>query len=115
MTATPIPRTLALSLHGDLDVSQIDELPPGRMPIETRLFSGKQREKVYEIIKEEILKGFQAYVVLPLVEDSEKLQLRSAIDVHHEMATEIFPDFSVGLLHGRMPSLEKQKVIEAMY
>ena len=111
MTATPIPRTLALSLHGDLDVSQIDELPPGRTPIRTTMLGSSRREKAFELIRSEVNKGQRAYVVLPLVEESEKLELRSAVDVHVELATEVFPDFKVGLLHGRLSSAEKQSVL----
>ena len=111
MTATPIPRTLALSLHGDLDVSQIDELPPGRTPIQTTLITSRQREKAYDLIREEVLKGQRAYFVLPLVEESEKLDLRSAINVHKQLTEDIFSDSEVGLLHGRMSSHEKKSVI----
>ena len=111
MTATPIPRTLALSLHGDLDVSQIDELPPGRTPIRTQMLGASQREKAYELIREEVFLGQRAYVVLPLVEESEKLDLRSAVDVHAELAAEVFPEMTVGLLHGRLSSAEKQQVL----
>ena len=111
MTATPIPRTLALSLHGDLDVSQIDELPPGRTPIRTVMLTAAKRDEAYALIREEVLKGQRAYVVLPLVEESDKLDLRSAVDVHAELAGEVFPDLSVGLLHGRLSSAEKQQVL----
>jgi ATP-dependent DNA helicase RecG len=113
MTATPIPRTLALSLHGDLEVSQIDELPPGRTPICTRLFSGGQRSEAHALIREEVAKGQRAYVVLPLVEESEKLDLRSAVEVHRQLADEVLPDLAVGLLHGRMASADKQAAIRA--
>lgn len=113
MTATPIPRTLALSLHGDLDVSQIDELPPGRTPIRTAMISGSNRAEAYALIREEVEKGQRAYVVLPLVEESEKMDLRSAVDVHRQLADEVFPDLKVGLLHGRLASAEKQAVIQA--
>ena len=112
MTATPIPRTLALSLHGDLDVSQIDELPPGRTPIRTVMLTASQRHKAHELIRAEVEKGQRAYVVLPLVEESEKLDLRSAVDVHAELVSEVFPDLSVGLLHGRLSSAEKQQVLQ---
>ena len=111
MTATPIPRTLALSMHGDLDVSQIDELPPGRTPIRTRMLTAAKREKAYELIREEVQLGQRAYVVLPLVDESEKLELRSAVEVHAELASEVFPDLAVGLLHGRLSSAEKQAVL----
>lgn len=111
MTATPIPRTLALSMHGDLDVSQIDELPPGRTPIRTRMLTAANREKAYELIREEVQLGQRAYVVLPLVDESEKLELRSAVEVHAELASEVFPDLAVGLLHGRLSSAEKHAVL----
>ncbi|MEB3277261.1 MAG: ATP-dependent DNA helicase RecG [Cyanobacteriota bacterium] len=113
MTATPIPRTLALSLHGDLDVSQIDELPPGRQPISTRVLRGGGRDQAYALIRTEVQRGQQAYVVLPLVEESEKLDLRSAVEVHAQLRDEIFADLSVGLLHGRLSSEAKQQAIEA--
>ncbi|MEJ6658406.1 MAG: ATP-dependent DNA helicase RecG [Synechococcus sp. ChSW.bin.154] len=111
MTATPIPRTLALSLHGDLDVSQIDELPPGRTPIRTKVVKNSEREEAYELIREQVLQGQRIYVVLPLVEESEKVDLRSAVDVHRQLSEEVFPEFNVGLLHGRLASAEKQAVI----
>ncbi|MFO0105325.1 MAG: helicase-related protein, partial [Cyanobium sp.] len=113
MTATPIPRTLALSVHGDLDVSQIDELPPGRTPIRTRLLSGGERHQAYELIRQEVEAGQRAYVVLPLVEESETSDLRSAVEVHQQLSAEVFADQQVGLLHGRMASADKQSAIGA--
>ncbi len=113
MTATPIPRTLALSLHGDLEVSQIDELPPGRTPIRTRLLGASERQQAYELIRAEVALGQRAYVVLPLVEESEKSDLRSAVEVHRQLAAEVFPELQVGLLHGRLASAEKQAAIAA--
>jgi ATP-dependent DNA helicase RecG len=113
MTATPIPRTLALSLHGDLEVSQIDELPPGRTPIRTTMLKAGEREQAYSLIRQEVAQGQRAYVVLPLVEESEKLDLRSAVEVHRQLSEEVFPDLQVGLLHGRMPSADKQVAIGA--
>ena len=113
MTATPIPRTLALSLHGDLDVSQIDELPPGRTPIRTTTLRPEERAEAWALIREQVALGQRAYVVLPLVEESEKLDLRSAVEVHRQLAEEVFPDLQVGLLHGRLSSEEKQAVIGA--
>jgi ATP-dependent DNA helicase RecG len=111
MTATPIPRTLALTMHGDLDVSQIDELPPGRKPIQTTMLSGtKERQDAYDLMRREIAQGRQVYVVLPLVEESEKLDLKSAIAEYETLQT-LFPDFQVGLLHGRMSSAEKDAAI----
>jgi ATP-dependent DNA helicase RecG len=111
MTATPIPRTLALTIHGDLDVSQIDELPPGRKPIQTTVLGGKERHQAYDLIMREIASGRQCYVVLPLIEESEKLDARSAIEEQEKLQTKVFPDFKVGLLHGRMTSAEKDDAI----
>lgn len=111
MTATPIPRTLALTVHGDLDVSQIDELPPGRQQIQTTMLSGQQRPQAYDLIRREVAQGRQVYIVLPLVEESEKLDLRSAVDEHQKLQESVFPDFQVGLLHGRMTSAEKEEAI----
>ena len=111
MTATPIPRTLALTIHGDLDVSQIDELPPGRQAIQTTLLSAQERTHAYDLMRREISQGRQVYVVLPLVEESEKLDLRSAVEEHQRLQESIFPEFSVGLLHGRMTSAEKDEAI----
>lgn len=111
MTATPIPRTLALTVHGDLDVSQIDELPPGRKPIQTTALSGRDRQHAYDLIRREIAQGRQVYVVLPLIEESEKLDLKSAIEEYQRLQTGVFPDFKVGLLHGRMTSAEKDEAI----
>ena len=113
MTATPIPRTLALSVHGDLDVSQIDELPPGRTPIRTRLLRAGDRDQAWEMVRQQVALGQRAYVVLPLVEESEKLDLRSAVEVHRHLAEEVFADLTVGLLHGRLSSEAKQAAIGA--
>lgn len=113
MTATPIPRTLALTLHGDLDVSQIDELPPGRQEIQTMVKTSKERTQVYELIKREVAKGRQAYVIYPLVEESEKLDVKAAVAEHKKFSEKIFPDFNVGLLHGRMSSEEKDRALSA--
>ncbi len=111
MTATPIPRTLALTLHGDLEVSQIDELPPGRQGIQTTVLSGKDRHEAYDLIRREVVQGRQAYVVLPLVEESEKVDLKSAIEEYQQLQDAIYPEFKVGLLHGRMSSAEKEQAI----
>ena len=113
MTATPIPRTLALSVHGDLDVSQIDGLPPGRQPIRTVLLKGSQRQRAYGLIREQVALGQRAYVVLPLVEESEKLDLRSAVEVYHQLKEEVFTELRVGILHGRLNSADKQAAIAA--
>ena len=111
MTATPIPRTLSLTLHGDLDVSQIDELPPGRQAIKTTALKAGDRPHAYDLMKREIAQGRQIYIVLPLVEESEKLDLKSAVDEHERLQSKVFPNFRVGLLHGRMSSADKDDVI----
>ncbi len=111
MTATPIPRTLAMTIYGDLDVSLIDEMPPGRVPVETRVFPESARVKVYRIVAEEIKKGRQAFVVYPLVEGSEKLDLKDATRMAEHLQKEIFPEFRIGLLHGRMKNDEKEAVM----
>ncbi len=113
MTATPIPRSLALTLYGDLDVSVIDELPPGRKPIETRWYGEEHRERTYEEIKRTIAAGNQAYVIYPLVEESEKRDLRAATEMAEHLATHVFPQFRIGLLHGRMKGPEKDRVMSA--
>ncbi len=113
MTATPIPRTLALTLHGDLDVSQIDELPPGRQPIHTKSLTGKERPQAYELIRREVAQGRQAYIIFPVIEESEKLDVRAAVEEHQRLSEVIFASFTVGLLHGRMSSLEKEEVLTA--
>jgi len=112
MTATPIPRTLSLTLYGDLEVSLIDELPPGRKPVETRIFDPAERLAAYEEVRSEIEEGRQAYVICPLVEESEALEdVRAAEELREELANEIFPDLRVGLLHGRMKSQDKREVM----
>lgn len=111
MTATPIPRTLALTLHGDLDVSVLDELPPGRTPIETKLYSPSQRKHAYAAITEAIVRGRQAYIVYPLVEDSETLAAKAATSEAKRLQEEVFAQWRVGLLHGKMKPDEKESVM----
>jgi len=112
LTATPIPRSLALTIYGDLEVSAIDERPPGRKPIRTRLFHEEDRTEAYELVKEQIKKGHQAYVVYPLVEDSEKSDLKAATTMAKELAETFFSDCTVGLIHGRMKNQEKESVMQ---
>lgn len=113
MTATPIPRTLALTLYGDLESSVIDELPPGRAPIETRLLQERDRSSAYELIRERVRAGEQAYVVYPVIEESEKLDVQAAVRGHQELSAVVFPEFKVGLLHGRLASAEKENAMMA--
>jgi ATP-dependent DNA helicase RecG len=111
MTATPIPRTLALTIYGDLDVSAIDELPPGRKPIVTRVFHEGERQKAYQAVKAQLDKGHQAYIVYPLVEESEKSDLKAATNMADELARTAFKGYSLGLVHGRMKGDEKDAVM----
>ena len=111
MTATPIPRSLALTLYGDLDVSKIDEMPPGRKPVETRLRAEKRRGEVYAFLRDRLEQGEQAYVVYPLVEESEKMDLKDA-ESGAEDLQEQFPDFTVGLAHGQLPSDQTEQTMQ---
>lgn len=112
MTATPIPRTLALTVYGDLDLSIIDEMPPGRKPIKTFYVKNSHRDRVYNFIKNEIKKGAQVYIVCPLVEESEKLDLQAAISLYEDLKENILKEFKIGLLHGRMKSAEKDYIMD---
>ena len=113
MTATPIPRTLAMTLFGDLSLSVIDELPPGRTPVRTQVVYESRRHEVYEIIRSEVERGRQAYVIYPLVEETEKSDMKAATQMAEQLGGQIFPDFSIGLLHGRMTPQEKEDVMAA--
>jgi ATP-dependent DNA helicase RecG len=114
MTATPIPRTLALTLYGDLDRSVIDEMPPGRTKIITRYVQDKERAKLYEFVRGQIAAGHQAYVVCPLVEESEKIDLKAA-EAEVEVLKKIFPEHKVGLIHGRMKGEQKDKIMSDFF
>lgn len=112
MTATPIPRSLAMTIYGDLDVSVIDELPPGRTPIETKVLGEDQRLEVKRLLTREIRAGRQVYVVYPLVEESEKMDLRDATKRYEYLRDVVFPKFNVGLIHGKMKAAEKEDVMK---
>jgi ATP-dependent DNA helicase RecG len=112
MTATPIPRTLALTIYGDLDVSVIDEMPPGRKPIITRNVDQSQVEQVYSFLKKQIYQGQQAYVVYPVIQESETQAMKAAQAMHQQLSKIIFPDLNVGLLHGKLSSEEKETAME---
>ena len=112
MTATPIPRSLAMTVYGDLDVSVIDELPPGRTPIKTVVVGEDKRDGVYKGIEREIKLGRQVYVVYPLIEESEKLDLKAATMMFEELRDKIFPNYRVGLLHGKMKAAEKEAIMQ---
>jgi ATP-dependent DNA helicase RecG len=111
MTATPIPRTLALTLHGDLDLAVIDEMPPGRQPIRTRWLSNAERERAYDFVREQVDQGRQAFIICPLVEESEKIEAAAAVEEYNRLQDEVFPDLELGLLHGRMTGPEKERIM----
>lgn len=111
MTATPIPRTLSMTLYGDLDVSVLDELPQGRKPVQTKLYAESSRPRVYEMVRRELARGGQAYIIYPLIEESETLDLLNAKKMADRLQKEIFPDYGVGLLHGRLKGADKEAVM----
>jgi ATP-dependent DNA helicase RecG len=111
MTATPIPRTLALTLYGDLDVSVLDELPPGRTPVVTRSVADERAPEVWDFVRKQIGAGHQAYVVYPVIEENEERELKAAQQMHRQLREKIFPDLHVGLLHGRLDADEKEHVM----
>ena len=115
MTATPIPRTLALMIYGDLDISIIDEMPPNRQEIITRVVNKNKKDSAYEFIINEIKAGRQAYIVAPLVEESEKLELDSATEIYQSLKNDYFSDYELGLLHGKMSNKEKDEIMDRFY
>ncbi|MCH8311152.1 MAG: ATP-dependent DNA helicase RecG, partial [Chloroflexi bacterium] len=112
MSATPIPRSLALTVYGDLDVSVIDEMPPGRQSIRTRWVDPERRDAAYGLVRKEVEAGRQAFIVCPLIEESEVIQSRAAVVEHERLSTQVFPDLKLGLLHGRMSLQEKEEVMD---
>lgn len=113
LTATPIPRTLAMTVYGDLDISVIDTLPPGRKPVQTLLFDEAERGRAYELVQREVRAGRQAYIVYPLVEESEKIDLQAAIEAAERLQRTLFRDVRVGLLHGRMKNVDREHIMAA--
>ena len=111
MTATPIPRSLALTLYGDLDLSIMDEMPAGRQPIDTHVLRPQERERAYTLIRSQIKSGRQAFIIYPLIEESDKIEARAAVDDHETLSKEIFPEFKIGLLHGKLRPAEKEAVM----
>ena len=111
MTATPIPRTLALTLYGDLDVSVLDELPPGRTPVVTRCLPDERAPEVWDFVRKQIAAGHQAYVVYPVIEENEEREMKAARQMHRQLREKIFPSLHVGLLHGRLDADEKEHVM----
>jgi len=115
MSATPIPRSLSLTIYGDLDLSIIDELPPGRQEIVTRWLDASERERAYSFIRTQVEKGRQAFIICPLIEGSEKIDAKAATEEFERLSRDIFPDLRLGLLHGRMRPAEKEEVMAAFY
>ena len=113
MTATPIPRTLAITYHGDMDLSIIDEMPKNRIPVVTKVVDEQRLKKVYDFMKAEVAAGRQCMVVYPLVEDTEKSDLAAAVEMHANLSEKVFPKLKVGLIHGRMKKEEKDGVMDA--
>src|SRR5690606_1045724 len=111
MTATPIPRTLALILYGDLDISIIDELPPGRKEIKTFAVDSNMKDRIYKFIDEQVKEGRQAYIVCPLIEETESLDINSAEELYNFLKDEVFVDYNLGLLHGRMNPKDKDDIM----
>ncbi|MDQ7029660.1 MAG: ATP-dependent DNA helicase RecG [Ardenticatenia bacterium] len=115
MSATPIPRSLALTIYGDLDLSIIDELPPGRRPVKTVLLTPRERERAYRFIQAQVEQGRQAFIICPLVEGSDKVAAKAAVEEYNRLQREIFPHLRLGLLHGRMRPDEKEAIMAAFY
>ena len=111
MSATPIPRTLSLTLYGDLDISTINELPLGRQKIQTRWLGPERRDAAHGFVRKQVQKGHQAFIIYPLIEESEAIEAKAATEDHKRLSQDIFPELRVGLLHGRMSSKEKDKVM----
>jgi ATP-dependent DNA helicase RecG len=111
MTATPIPRTLALTIYGDLDLTVMDEMPPGRQPVETQVFFPRERERAYALVRSQVEQSHQAFIIYPLVEENENSDSRAAVEEYARLQQEIFPNYRLGLLHGRLPSDEKEAVM----
>ena len=113
MTATPIPRSLALTVYGDLDLTVMDELPPGRQQVGTYVLLPRERERAYALVRNQVQQGRQAFMVFPLVEESEKSDAKAAVEEHARLQSEFFPNLRLGLLHGRMRSEEKDEIMTA--
>ena len=111
MTATPIPRTLALTLYGDLDISTINQMPPGRQPIKTRWLGQNDRDRAYNFIRKQVREGRQAFIICPLIEESENLEVKAAVAEYERLSSDVFSDLRLGLLHGKMKGADKEDVM----
>jgi ATP-dependent DNA helicase RecG len=112
MSATPIPRTLALTLYGDLDLSIIDELPPGRIEIKTKWLGPEQRQRAYDFVRKQVAAGRQAFIVCPLIEESEAIEAKAAVTEYERLSRSVFPELRLGLLHGRLSSADKDAAMQ---
>jgi ATP-dependent DNA helicase RecG len=115
MTATPIPRSLALTVYGDLDLSLMDEMPPGRLPVETHVLTPMERERAYRLVCSQIEAGRQAFIIYPLVEESDQSESKAAVEEHARLQADVFPRFKLGLLHGRLHPDEKEAVMSRFH
>ncbi len=115
MSATPIPRTLALTVYGDLDLSIIDEMPPGRQEIKTKLLEPRERERAYALIRNQVKEGRQAFVICPLIEESESIDAKAAVEEYERLSKQVYPDLHVGLIHGKLRSAEKDDTMNAFH
>jgi ATP-dependent DNA helicase RecG len=115
MSATPIPRSLGLTIYGDLDISVIDELPPGREPIQTRWLLPRERERAYSFLRSQVAKGHQVFILYPLIEESDKVEARAAVEEYERLQQTIFPDLRLGLLHGKLKGREKDAVMTSFH
>ena len=113
MTATPIPRTLALTIYGDLDNTVLDEMPPGRQPIDTHWFTPAERERANQFVRHQVNEGRQAFIICPLVEESEKIEAKAAVEEYERLQRDVFPEFKLGLLHGKMKGKDKEAAMQA--
>jgi ATP-dependent DNA helicase RecG len=111
MTATPIPRSLALTIYGDLDVSVIDEMPPGRQPVKTHIIYPTERERIYTLIRSQVEEGHQAFIIYPLVEQNDNQDSKAAVEEQERLQKDVFPDLKIGLLHGRLKPDQKESVM----
>jgi ATP-dependent DNA helicase RecG len=111
MTATPIPRSLALTVYGDLDLSVMDEMPVGRQPVETHVLHPVERERAYQLIRKQVQEGYQAFIIYPLIEQGEREEVKAAVEEHERLQKEVFPELRLALLHGRMRGDEKDQIM----
>ena len=115
MSATPIPRTLALTVYGDLDLSIIDEMPPGRQEIKTKWLGPRERERAYAFIRNQVKEGRQVFVICPLIEESESIDAKAAVEEYERLSKQVYPDLHIGLIHGKLRPAEKDTTMQAFH